>query len=83
MAVLEGDCDIFCFIHLTVVQRGKRKYQDLSRKGEGGGACSQKHILQKSAAGPGKVTTSHRPQLKDFRVFLDMRRCKNWAHKIF
>ena len=33
-----------------------------------------------------KVTTSHKEQtitMKDFGVFLGMKRCKNWAHKIF
>ena len=37
------------------------------------------------AAGLGTVTTRHRrqPSLTGFSVFLDMRRCKNRAHKIF
>ena len=54
-------------------------------KGEGGGMRSQAHIFQKFATGLVKVTTSHRQQspLTDFSVFLDMRRYKNWAHKIF
>ena len=66
-------------------QRGKGEYQDISHKGEGGGACSHAHTLQKFAAGVKKVTTSHRHQslLKDFSVFLVIRRCEDWAHKNF
>ena len=66
-------------------QRGKGEYQDISHKGEGGGAGCHAHILQKFSAGLVKVTTSHRHQssLTDFSVFLNMRRCRNWAHKIF
>ena len=37
----------------------RRKYQDISEKDEGGGACSHAHILQKFAAGLMKVTMSH------------------------
>ena len=36
------------FCHLTTAQRGN--YQDLSHKGEGEGACSHAHNLQKFAA---------------------------------
>ena len=63
-------------------QRGKGEYQDISQKGEVGGACSYAPILQKFAAGLMKGTTGHKHQslLKDFSVFLHMRRCKNWAH---
>ena len=50
-----------------------------------GEAPASMHFLQKFAAGLMKVATSHTHQssLKDFSVYLDMRRCKNWAHKIF
>lgn len=41
-------------------QSGKGEYQDISNKGEGRGACSHAHILQKFAAGLMKVTTSHK-----------------------
>ena len=53
-------------------------------KGEGGGAYSHAHILQKFAAGLVKVATNHRhySSSTDVSVFLDMRRYKNWAHKI-
>ena len=34
-----------------------------AREGEGGGACSHVHILQKFVAGPRKVTTSHEEQM--------------------
>ena len=73
------------FCPLTTAQRGKGEYQDISHKGEGGGAGCHAHILQKFSAGLVKVTTSHRHQssLTDFSVFLNMRRCRNWAHKIF
>ena len=54
-------------------------------KGEGEVHAAM-HILQKFVARLGKVTTSHEEQtspMKDFGVFLDMSRCKNWVHKIF
>ena len=38
------------------------KWQCIDDKGEGGGECSQAHILQKFAAGLMKVTTSHEEQ---------------------
>ena len=65
-------------------QQGKGEYQDISHIGKEGGACSLAHILQKFSAGLVKVTASHRHQssLTNFSVFLGMRRCKNWAHKI-
>ena len=46
-------------------------YQDLSDKGDGGGACSQAHVLYKFAAGLVKVATSQRHQLSlmDFDGF--------------
>ena len=93
MAVLADDCDIFCFAHLTTAhdsseilsQRGKGEYQDISHKDEGGGTCSCARILQKFASGLMKVRICHKHEssLKDFSVFLDRRRCKSWAHKIF
>ena len=48
-------------------QREKGDYQDITYKGERGGACSHTRILQKFAAGLVKVATSHRHQssLKD------------------
>ena len=46
-----------------------------------------RHRFYKPAAGLRKVTTSQEEHThltkKDFSAFLDMRRCKNWAHKIF
>ena len=65
------------------LNRKKKKKKDISDKGEGGGACSHAYILLKFAGGFVKVTTSHGHQssLKDFSVFLDMKRCKNRAHK--
>ena len=58
-------------------------YHHLSLERAGGGACCQAHLLQMFAAGL-KVTPSHGPRSPpmDFSVFLDMRRSKNWAHKI-
>lgn len=95
MAVLTDDFDIFCFVHLTMAQGAvfhtylkycpkeeRVEYQDISHKDEGGGTCNHAAILQKFAAGLVKVTASHRHQ-SSLKVFLDMRRCKNWAHKIF
>ena len=56
--------DIFCFVHLTAAQEAvfqraliycpkeeRGTYQDLTHKGDGGGACSHAYILQKFAAG--------------------------------
>ena len=45
---------------LGLEKRGK--YQDISDKGERGGAFSHAHILQKFAAGLMKVTASHKEQ---------------------
>ena len=39
-------------------------------KGEGGGANSQEHISQKFAAGPVKVTTSHKEQTSPQRILV-------------
>ena len=94
MVVVTDDRDIFCpltmaqeavFATEILPQGGQGEYPDISHKGEGGGSCSHAHILQTFAAGLVKATTSHRHQssFKDFSVFLDMGRCKNWAHKIF
>ena len=70
------------------LQRDRRGYyhQCICDKGEEWGACSHAHILQKFAAGLPKVTTTHEEQTSPWRIlvfFLDMRRCKNWAHKNF
>ena len=64
-------------------QRGKGDYPDTNGKGDGGGARSPAHRCQTFAAGPMRVTRSHRRQssLTDFSIFLASRRCKNWAHK--
>ena len=44
------------------------------------------HFLQKVAASLVQVTASQQEQtsvtMKDFSAFLDMRRYKNWAHKM-
>ena len=59
MTALEDDHDSVCFVCLTTAQvavfqtalniapkRKRGEYQDISEKGEGGGACSHAHILQ-------------------------------------
>ena len=48
--------------------------QNICDFGEGGGARNQAHISWKVAA--------RHVTMKDFSAFLDMRRGKNWAHKI-
>ena len=50
--------------------------------GEGGGTWNQAHILQNAAISLLKFGAAD-ISMNDFGVFLDMRRCKNWAYKIF
>ena len=89
------DRDILCFIlkdslawgisgsSEMSLPRGKRKCRDVI-KGRGRG-MQHTNILQKFVAGPLKVTmvTGADITMESFSVFLDIRRCKNWAHKIF
>lgn len=49
--------------------------------GAGAGPCSQAHVLQKVTPSLMKVTANITE--KDSSAFLDTRRGKNWAHKIF
>ena len=46
---------------------------------------AMKHFFQKASACLVKSSLVMRNSvtMKDFSGFLDMRRCKNWAHKIF
>ena len=66
------------------IPKEEKEYQDISHKGDRGGTCSHAHISQKFAADLVKVATSHRHRssMMDFSVFLDVKKCKNWAHKI-
>ena len=45
---------------------------------------AMKHFFQKASASLVKssLVTRNSVTMKDFSGFLDMRRCKNWAHKI-
>ena len=55
-------------------------------KGEGKVHVAHTHFT-KFVSGIQKVTSSQSQgadiTMKDISIFLDMRRCKNWAHKIF
>ena len=45
--------------------------------------CNQAHIFQFSASLMNtSLITRNSVTMKDFSTFLDMKRCKNWAHKI-
>ena len=53
--------------------------------GEGGGPCSQAHSLQKVITGLEGHCQSQGADvtMKDFSDFLETRKCKHWAHRIF
>ena len=62
----------------------KEECQNIRLEGGGGGAGSHAHILQAFDAGLVKVTAGQTSDIiEGFCVFLGMRRCRNWAHKIF
>ena len=44
-----------------------------------GGTCSQARVLAEACC----CSQGTDVIIDDFSVFLDMERCKNWAHKIF
>ena len=84
-----GDCGI-----LSLLTTGQAEIPSQEAKGGGGyqdmikvrGRCLQHaHILQVCCWSPEGHYQSQGVDItmKDFSVFLDMRRCKNWAHKIF
>ena len=75
-----------CFVqYKSTFPKEERGDIKICHKGDGGGACSHEHILQKFGAGLVNATASHRHKSSrtDISVFLAMKRCKNQAHKIF
>ena len=62
-----------------LLHRGRGKISIYVILMKGRDTSSRAHILQNVAASLVKVAASH----EDFSAFLDMRRCKNWDHKIF
>ena len=86
------------FVHFTAAQEAviqtAPKYRPTEERGniqtavlkvKGQGACSQTRISPKVTAGLVKATAAHRLESawKDLGVFIDIRRCKNWASKTF